>query len=314
MSKYVRPTSAATLTCTSSSECCVASARALAPLTLRLTRPKMSSSHDASKPTSQRFCAGSCDRAPGVWTIDCWVRKVVPVPVTVGRRSSDASLCTARAPVKRASAMRTSMLARCASRTSEIRVVSAMASHSGVDASAVLTWTFSETGAPATCAGEVTVVGVGTEYVSGTGTSDARYAGVPHAASTPVNPTNILRMGAALISCHQRRTPRTERFDVVRSLNRLAGNRHRGLGAAVYVSAHQHIEERREQQTEECHAEHSGKHRDSHHPTHFRAGAARNDERDNPGDERERRHEDRTQSDSGRLEGSRKPVASLALQ
>ena len=58
-SKYVRATSAASVTCTSRRPCSADAASVLYALTVRFTRPNTSSSHDASKPTSNRFCCGS---------------------------------------------------------------------------------------------------------------------------------------------------------------------------------------------------------------------------------------------------------------
>src|SRR5206468_8555446 len=109
-------------------------------------------------------------------------------------------------------------------------------------------------------------------YAAGTGTSAARYAGVVQPTNTTLSAARDLCMGVALISGHQRWPPGIERFDVVRSVDRLAGGRHRSLSAPVHVSAHQHVEERREEQPEEGYAEHPREHRDSHHPPHLGAG------------------------------------------
>src|SRR4029078_4817028 len=151
-------------------------------------------------------------------------------------------------------------------------------------------------------------------YAEGTGTAEWRCAGVEQPANTALSASKALRMGAALISRHQRWPPWMERFDVVRRIDRLAGSGHRSLRAPVHVSAHQHVEERCEQEPEERYAQHSREHRDSHHAPHLGAGAARDDQRNDTGDEREGRHENRTQSDGSGLEGCGESVAALALQ
>src|SRR2546423_658794 len=187
-------------------------------------------------------------------------RDVLPVPVIVGTRSSAASRRDARALVRRDWAMRTSRFARCASRTSIVRVVSPSSFQIGASAAVALTVTLRDEPASIVAAGCALVVAVGTVptlYDAGTGTSDARYAGVPHAASNALNPMKILRMGVALVSSHERWSPWIERFDVGRSLDRLAGGRNRSLDAPVHISAHQHIKERREEQAKEGHTEHS---------------------------------------------------------
>src|SRR5262245_31877935 len=68
-------------------------------------------------------------------------------------------------------------------------------------------------------------------------------------------------------------------------------------------AANENVEDRREQQAEERHAEHAGEHRDSHHAAHLGASAVRDDERRYARDERERRHENRAQSDAAGLQG-----------
>ena len=102
-------------------------------------------------------------------------------------------------------------------------------------------------------------------------------------------------------------------YILYKSLNS-AGGRNRSLGATVHVSAHQHIEERCEEQPQEGYAEHSRENGDSHHAPHLGAGAAGNDQRYDTGDERKGRHENWTQPDASRLEGSGKSIASLKLE
>src|SRR2546428_13803527 len=151
-------------------------------------------------------------------------------------------------------------------------------------------------------------------YAAGTGTSAARYAGVEQPTNTALSTVRDLCMSAALISGHQRWSPWMERLDAVESLDRRAGCWHRSLSAPVHVSAHQHVEERREEQPQERYAEHSREYGDSHPPPHLGAGAAGNDQRYDTGDERKGRHQNWTQPDASRLEGGGKSIASLKLE
>src|SRR3954470_22675909 len=70
---------------------------------------------------------------------------------------------------------------------------------------------------------------------------------------------------------------------------------HAALRASSRNAADQHVEERREDETEEGHAEHPREDGDTHHVPHLGAGAAREYQRHHTHDEGKRRHEDGTQ-------------------
>jgi hypothetical protein len=79
------------------------------------------------------------------------------------------------------------------------------------------------------------------------------------------------------------------------------GNRRFMRGGGVQLvtlvqRAQQHIENRRQEQAEEGHAEHAEEDGDAHRVAHFRAGAGRGDERDDAHDEGDRGHQDRPQA------------------
>src|SRR5512132_2927107 len=115
--------------------------------------------------------------------------------------------------------MRTSIFARWPSRTSIVSVVSPSSVQNGVDASVLLTKTPEVDGSSVRgVAGALvpTEVLASTLYEEGTGTSDARYAGVEQAASNPANAVKNLRMTFTLSPHRQRRPPRMERFNVFR--------------------------------------------------------------------------------------------------
>src|SRR2546423_2001735 len=160
-----------------------------------------------------------------------------------------------------------------------VNVLSPRSLQNGAEASVVLTLIALAGVSPiwdAARASAVTGVMPPTMYAEGTGTSGALYAGVEQPTNTALSADRDLRMGAALISCHQRWPPWMERFDVVGYLlERLAGHRHRSLGTPVHVSAHQHVEERCEEKSKEGYTEHPREHGDSHHAPHLRAGGTR---------------------------------------
>src|SRR6185369_6031942 len=72
-------------------------------------------------------------------------------------------------------------------------------------------------------------------------------------------------------------------------------------------SANDHIEERSEDQPEESDAEHSGEHGDTHDVAHLGARATREHQRHHTHDEGEGGHENWTETDAARLEGSAEP-------
>src|SRR5258708_22358556 len=113
-------------------------------------------------------------------------------------------------------------------------------------------------------------------------------------------------MTTTLIPHRQRGAPVMERFNVVRFLTR--------LGPSVDDTPHEHVEERSEYKSEESDAEHSREHGDAHHSAHLGAGAARDDERHNSHNERKRRHENRSKSDTRCLERRSVSIASLSLE
>src|SRR5690242_18758550 len=85
----------------------------------------------------------------------------------------------------------------------------------------------------------------------------------------------------------------------------------RGTCSTGGNSTDQDIEERREDETEKGDAEHAGEDRDAHDVAHLRSRAASEHQRQNTHDERERRHENRTQTNARCLERGAESIATL---
>jgi len=82
------------------------------------------------------------------------------------------------------------------------------------------------------------------------------------------------------------------------------------MGERLHAGQHpkQDIEDRREEQAENSHADHPGEHRNAHHPAHLRAGAGGQHQRHHAHDEGHRCHQDRAQPQIGWLQWPLEPA------
>src|SRR6476659_9716371 len=78
-------------------------------------------------------------------------------------------------------------------------------------------------------------------------------------------------------------------------------------------SANQHIEHRRKKDAENSHSQHSGEHSCAERLSHLGARACSDDERNDPGDESKRSHQDWTQAEFASLDYRRNRIFTLVL-
>src|SRR2546423_3759570 len=118
-------------------------------------------------------------------------------------------------------------------------------------------------------------------------------------------------MGTTLSLHGERRTPRMDWLNIIRNCHRLVDW---ALDSPVDETTNDRVEQRREDQAKESHAEHTGENGDAHHAPHLSAGATGDDERDDARDERKRGHQDWPQTNARRFQRGGEVIATLSLE
>src|SRR5262245_25619466 len=136
------------------------------------------------------------------------------------------------------------------------------------------------------------------------GLADCASAGAADNSAAPTN-NESLRMEISFDD-RERTLERPHRTTIVRW--------HDVARATLDEAANQHVEKGSEHQTEERHAKHPREHGHAHHVPHLGAGTAGENERHDAHDERERRHENGTETNAACLERGRQSIVAATLE